>query len=261
MEDPTPTMQQGLIDDDANNNNNNNKMNLAQAHTELDSMGFVVYDDNNNDMLVGVQSKCFWDFSVKLDTLVFVYDNVAVLDMARINADLVKLPDVVQQYYVGGYCPPFGFSRAILTIVVYYAETVTVEAATYIRTRPSSSQWCQVRFCAAQDGHGTSYMLSESSTPFWGRAFYPMLRYMASRLTGMQGMETPGRNWYLLFLNVFCLTYLAFNFILYPTDYVIAPALALAFLGIMFLWAAVRQCVSDNNKKKKQTETSSPVQV
>jgi hypothetical protein len=205
-------------------NNNNKRMTLEDAHIELERQGFTCEwlnnqrnDDqpiNNNNMLAGFSSSCRWTLLAKLDLLVFVKQVPGQLTLDTFLADQKAIPSWVEEFEdVGGSCPPFGFGRGRQVLLLYYAETISQEVVYEITLVPPVRMWCAKTLVAAQDAEGRSYSLDDRKTPFWGRAFYPELRYRVKALTGGQvDARPPGLPIYIHLVNIFLMVYLVISF-------------------------------------------------
>jgi hypothetical protein len=229
-------------------NNNNSitnqsykRMTLKDAQEELERQGFISCDNEstNTKLLVGVLSECRWSLTAKIDVMVFVHQVDGVLTAARLAADRLALPDLINDHFVGG-CPPFGFARAVQVMVIYYAETIDPVATTMIRQWPRA-EFCRTTFLAAQDGAGKSYYL-EYVTPFWGKAYYPEMQYRAGRLTGrpLDG-PVPGVSRWIMFANAFIFLYLVFLVLFMWSSSHTMIYVIIAFEAAFFLVAAIVQ--------------------
>lgn len=180
------------------------KMTLSEARAELEGRGFSCVDETPN-LLVGVRSECRWGMMAKMDVMVFVNRVEGLLTVDRIESDLRRLPDLVQNHYVGG-CPPFGANRAIMVLQIYLTDQQIESVALGKILSEPSNNWCSLNFLAAQDGEGKSHFY-ESSTPCWGRAHYPELRYWAGLLTGRDVPALPPTKKTAIVLNAFAQLY------------------------------------------------------
>jgi len=233
-------------------------MSLEQVRTDLELKGFrcsPVIEGDPHEM-VGILSECRWYMMGRMDVMIFVEElpDKATLTLDRIQQDMQKLPDLVQQHYLGG-CPPFGAARARMVLKVYLLASNTtssgdnengleesaIEPAALQRIVAASppSEWCSVTMLAAQDRNGASYFY-ETSTPFWGRAFYPELRYWLSLVTGRDVGERPAPSAFLKYVNIFLLLYLPFMFWLNPNGFYVF-LLCAALIGLQFAVAAIIQ--------------------
>lgn len=211
-------------------------MTVSDAQAELQAMEFqTCFDDEDSNILVGVRSKFDWDLTATMDVLVFVHE-VKTLDLDRMVSDRAKLPTLVNKHFTYG-CPPFGFARGIINLVIYYAETVTPEAIACI-SRRSDALWCQITFVAAQDASQASFLLDQQSTPFFGSALYSDVRYLARRLTGEVGTIPPTRFW-LRAINAFVWIYIVLLFVMADAD---TRFWMIVFFPLGFLVAGARQC-------------------
>ncbi|KAG7351400.1 hypothetical protein IV203_010760 [Nitzschia inconspicua] len=224
------------------------RMSLEDAHVELERQGLSCILINER-LLVGVSSACRWDVRAKMEVLIFVQHIPGILTLEKVLQDLKALPSWVDQHHVGGKCPPFGFGRARLKMLVYYADSVSLEAAHEISQTARPREWCASTFLAAQDAEGKHYILDPASAPFWGRAFYPELRYRAERLTGgsVGVLQLPGFPCWIKVVGVLSNLYI----------FVIAfqmPWILLVFFGALllhFLIATACQLWHDRKHKKK----------
>ena len=177
----------------------NKKMTLTDARSELERRGFVVHQEEEAASLAAVCSGCLWEFMARFEVMVFVHALAPGqnLTLARIRQDLDALPRHIHRLYPGG-CPPFGFGRARMTVVVYLLDNdgggggrgaIQADAMERIHATPDMER-CALTFLAAQDAEGTSHFM-ESHTPFWGKALYPLTRYYAGLLTGRDVPEQP----------------------------------------------------------------------
>lgn len=246
--DPVQQIEAAEVPQGDETGNNSKLMTLDDARQELERQGMSC-DFMTDHLLVGVMSECRLEITGKMDVLVFVQQVPGALTLDRLLADLQVLPSWVDQHHDGGSCPPFGAARARQVMLVYYAETIAPEVTYEIVLRTPKREWCSTTFLAAQDEQGKSYYLDEDQTPFWGRAFYPELRYRAKTLTGCptEKSRPPGLACWLKFVNVFSIFYIIFLSFSTPQVLLIVTGLVL----LQFLIAAIIQWF----KKRKQQNT------
>ncbi|KAG7359843.1 hypothetical protein IV203_034941 [Nitzschia inconspicua] len=221
---------------------------LEAAQVELERQGLSC-NLVSERLLVGVSSVCRWDVEAKMEVIAFVQRVPGMLTHEKILQDLKSLPSWVEQHKVGDKCPPFGFGRCRLKLLVYYADYVAQEAAYEITRTARPREWCGSTFLAAQDAEGKSYILDRGSAPVWGRAFYPELRYRAERLTGgsINALQPPGFPWWIKIFGL--VTYLYIFFMAFQI-----PWILLVFFGTLllhFLIAALCQSWHDRKQKRK----------
>lgn len=226
----------------------NQRMTLEDARNELDQQGLSC-DLINEDLLVGISSKCHWELSAKLDLLVFVQRVPGLLTLDWLIADLQSLPSWIDQNEVGGKWPPFGFGRGRSVMLVYYAEAIAQEVVFEITRRAREREWCSVKFLAAQDAAGRSYYLSEAETPYWGRAFFPQLRYRAKKLTGcpVEDTEPPGIPLWIRIVTILSPLYIVYMCI-------VTPWLVLLLLGLLLLQFSIAAIVQYRKQKQPPVE-------
>jgi hypothetical protein len=200
---------------------NNKKMNLTDAKIELERRGFkIAVDPNNNhnddvvvtyengtnnygyqygkDTLVAFNTQCVSLCSYRKDLMIFIFQlkTGESLTLNHIKDDLENFvkPKGEEIYLesigLNNTFPPQGFSRARISIVIYYATTVDADAMEYIWSIPSK-KWCQGCLLAVQDVTTGSSSFMENTTPLWGKAFYPEMRYWAGLLTGRMPRPIP----------------------------------------------------------------------
>ena len=227
-------------------------MRLEDAKDLLEHRGFDVVEETPS-IVVGYKSECRCYLHSKFDTMILVH-RVPVhqtLNLDRIHGDLQQIPTKIQEHYVGG-CPPFGFARARLIIVVYLVEGSIDPAAVYRLTKVApESQFCQAVFLAAQDGEGNPYFLNEGRTPFWGRALYPELRYWAALFTGGQVGKFPSYT-KLAFVNVLALIVVTLQ-IVFNQFGQLSLLFLVAFIGIHFLLSLFMQWYRQRRSNKEST--------
>jgi hypothetical protein len=230
------------------------KMTLSEAREELERHGFkIVVDEHTlsyndycvpSDTVIGVHSSCRWSMLAKIDVIVVVHE-VPDLTLHRIETDLANLGN--QPYLddvVEAGCPPQGVSRARLTILSYLVTSNHIDEDAMNRIlRAPDHKWCSAVFFAAQNANGTSFLL-ETTTPMWGRALYPELRYWAGLVTGRPVPESPPRmSCYLRAINILCLMMVLHSFIVNPKLYLSLPALVLlAIVLLITVREALFQC-------------------
>jgi hypothetical protein len=205
----------------------NKRFGIAEAGVELELRGCESFEDREEGSIVARRSRCSLGFMTRIDYYFFVRQ-VDHLSLERINADLANLPDMVEQRGFGGL-PPFGVSRGNMIILVYLADSIDPSALAKI-TQVPKKEWCSCTFLAAQDGQGTSFFL-EDTTPTWGFALFPQLRYWAGLLTGRPvGDRPPGDSKLIMAVNVLSITYACWVFITIPRGGVLLLCLLVTML-------------------------------
>lgn len=177
-----------------------NKLSLLDVQKKLEQRNFRCIENSGIFSLIGVLSECRWNYGgVKFDILIFVNQIKGDLTMEKIEHDLRALPEAVLDQQIDG-CPPFGFHRGRMILLVYLLSDdqgeIKQQALDRILSAPAK-EWSSVTFVAAQDGAGKSCFF-ESYTPFWGKLLYPELRYWASLVTGRtvsDQLPTSGKFW------------------------------------------------------------------
>lgn len=211
--------------------------------------------DERNRSLCALHSKCRWTIQARFDVMVFVQalPQNDDLTQARIAQDLDQLPHRIDQLYPGG-CPPFGFARGRLVILVYLLDAGMVEHGALQRIMaPPAKQWCATTFLAAQDGNGESYFYDEKDgTPFWGRALFPEMRYWAGLLTGRSvPKDPPSLPTWIVWLNVLLIPFILFQFYLEPmflVHFLIIMAIGFLVAWICDCWARRRRHPKSNQE-------------
>jgi hypothetical protein len=218
--------------------NNNKVMTLDDARVELEREGLSC-DLVANQRLVGVSSKCRWELTAKMDTVVFVQKVFGILTRQQFLADLKLLPSWIEEHVGGNDCPPFGFAHARLVMLVYYADTVEPAFGKEICQVARPKQWCASTFVVAQDAQGQPYYLDKANRPFWGSLFYPELCYRAQKLTGVveEQLQPPNSLRWLGAIQILCFCYVAYICYLKPRLLPILVAMTL----VQFLVAAMMQ--------------------
>jgi hypothetical protein len=114
-------------------------------------------------------------------------------------------------------------------------------------------EWCAAVFLAAQDVIGKSYFL-ETTTPLWGRALYPELRYWAGLMTGRSVPESPPKfpTW-LCVINIFSIGYLAWLLVVNTKQTLILIAFFFALTLVVVLVQRGPRCFRGIRQTRRYT--------
>ena len=119
--------------------------------------------------------------------------------------------------------------------------TLDPETLAYIQQAPPK-EWCKTTFIAVQDGNGLSQFMPEEPTPFWGRAFFPELRYWAGLFTGFLPRPTPDlppqQSRFFRYFNIFCIVYIVFVCTTSKDNFAVYSLLSYAAIMLFIMCAA-----------------------
>ena len=238
-------------------------MALTLCQAELERHGFI-FDNPTEEahaLLMAVWSGCCWELLIRHNITVFVHNLAPRQDLTldRIHHDLEELPERVNQLHPGG-CPPFGFSRARLIIIVYLVEAggaIQPDALQRINATPKT-EWCSMTFLAAQDANGYSHFM-EGNTPIWGRTFYPLARYFAALLTGRAVPDDPPNiSSYSMWINIFSIALIVFLYFQDRNNHGILGGIMIVFFVVAVFRPVARLvylgCVSHGRKRQHMAE-------
>ena len=168
----------------------NKAMTLSDAVLELESRGFSCDISSDKSRAVGFFTSFRWLMLARVDVFAFVQEvsESKKLTVEKIEADLKQARLYVDDRTLGvGCCPPQGLSRgniAILVFLVKGEDDIDPNALSRIVAAPEK-EFCKIGLLAAQDGRGRSHYF-ERTTPLWGKALFPEIRFWAGLLTGRQ---------------------------------------------------------------------------